>query len=96
MGRVLDEAATIQMLRDLQIGDSPLEPGDVFHHPSYGPMTVSRIRGWESAWHIDNDHQLKDIGDTFVVTAIRQGRKRAEKVIFLPPATRSEEVVPGA
>lgn len=91
MSRILDKDATIQLLASLEPGKPvALNPGDSFHHPTHGPMLVSKVYGWERG------HQLNKRGGgfhfdpirAFVVSAFRQGRKKAEKVNFLPPAKK--------
>lgn len=82
----LDKQATIAMLAALKDGDKPLGPGDVFHHPQHGAMTVSRVTGWKDMMHFEG-HRLVGIR-AWTITAFRTGRKKAEKVNFLLPAKK--------
>lgn len=80
--RTLNKAETIAMLVALKDGDKPLNPGDVFHHPEHGPMVVSKDYGWTDMLQFGKKITPHRV---LVVSAFRDGKKKAEKVRFLLP-----------
>lgn len=56
--------------------------GDTFIHPTIGKMTVSKVHGFQEGMTFGK--QLKVVG-LWVVMAVRDGKKRPEKIMFQVP-----------
>jgi hypothetical protein len=89
----MDEQATIAMLGSLKDGDKPLEAGDSFHHPAWGPVRVSKVYGWEGGFQLKRRNGAYNFDPTrvLVVSVFRPGYKKAQKVNLLQPEVRTKE-----
>lgn len=88
-----DKTATIGMMASLKDGDKPLQTGDHFHHPTLGRMRVSRVLGWKDSFQLAKGkrggYDFKPCR-SLVITAFREGAKKAERLNLLPPGNLGE------
>jgi len=77
-----DKESGAKRLYQLTKGLPAFYVGDTFIHPSLGKMTVSKVHGFQEGMIFGK--QLKVVG-LWVVMAVRDGKKRPEKVQFQVP-----------
>lgn len=77
-----DKTTGAERIMQLTKGLPAFRAGDTFIHPQHGKMTVVKVKGFEEGMTFGKS--LKVVG-LWRITAVRDGKKRPETVLFQVP-----------